>query len=159
MNRLILLGILVFAFCMIFSSCKNSIKLDANKLDTAYFTGEYQTNYLGKVEKIFLKEDGLYDYLNEEKSDTIIKNAGKWSFESGKTCYVLLADYPNIRSKKVFHDNGDRINLSLNINTHIEENLGDLETLVIDESGGELSYIFAKQDKSRNKDYLLKAER
>ena len=66
MSRLILFGILVFAFCMIFSSCKNSIKLDVNKLDTAYFTGEYKTNYLGKIEKIFLKENGLYDYLNEE---------------------------------------------------------------------------------------------
>ncbi len=158
MSRLILFGIIVFAFCMIFSSCKNSVKLDASKLDTAYFTGKYKTNYLGKIEKIFLKGNGWYDYLNEENSDTIIMNAGKWNFESGKTCSILLADYPNIRSEKVFLDGGDKVNLSLNVNTHIEENLGDLETLVIDERGGELSYIFAKQDKIRNKDYLLKVE-
>ena len=151
MSRLILFGIIVFAFCIIFSSCKNSVKLDASKLNTVYFTGEYKTNYLGKIEKIFLKGNGWYDYLNEENSDTIIMNAGKWNFESGKTCSILLADYPNIRSEKVFPDGGDRVNLSLNVNTH-------LETLVIDERGGELSYIFAKQDKIRNKDYLLKVE-
>jgi hypothetical protein len=101
-----------------------------------------------------LKADGFYDYTQE--NDTLIVNAGKWSFESNKDCYVSLASYPNLRSKKIFSDEGDRVNLSLDVNTHIEENLGDLETLVIDDRGGELSYTFVKLDKSRNKDYLLK---
>jgi hypothetical protein len=137
-----------------FSSCKEAVKLDKTKLNITYFIGEYKTNYLGIVEKITLKADGFYDYAYD--NDTIILNAGKWSFESNKGCYVSLATYPNVRSKKIFTDDGDRVNLSLDVNTHIEENLGDLETLVIDDRGGELSYTFIKQDKSKNKDYISK---
>lgn len=154
MNRLVLVGILVST--LMFSSCKEPVKLDKTKLNIFYFIGEYKTSYLGIVEMITLKTDGFYDYSHD--NDTIIVNAGKWSFESNKDCYVSLAAYPNIRSKKIFTDEGDRVNLSLNVNTHIEENLGDLETLVIGDRGGELYYTFVKQDKSRNKDYLLKTE-
>jgi hypothetical protein len=156
MNRLILFGISFFVTVLMFSSCKDPVKLDTTKLDRTFFIGEYQTNYLGKVEKIFLKEDGLYDYAYGKNNDTTIQNAGKWSFESSKYCYVSLTDYPNIRSVKIFPDDGDRVNLSLDVNTHIEENLGDLEMLVIDERGGELNYTFIKQDKSKNENYIKK---
>jgi hypothetical protein len=136
-----------------FSACKESVKLDKTKLNTTYFTGEYKTNYLGIEETIILKVDGFYDYRQE--NGNLIENAGKWNFESAKDCYVSLSTYPNIRSKKIYPDEGDKVSISFNVNTHIEQSLGDLETMVIDDRGGELSYSFVKQDKSRNKDYIL----
>jgi hypothetical protein len=62
---------------LIFSSCKESVRLDRNKLDSSYFEGEYKTNYLGIIERITLKSNGFYDYSN---NDTLILDVGKWFF-------------------------------------------------------------------------------
>jgi hypothetical protein len=156
MNRLFLFWIFVITSLM-FLSCKEAVKLDKTKLNSTYFVGEYKTNYLGITEKVTLKANGFYDYIHD--NDTVIVDAGKWIFENGKFCYVSLSTFPNIRSKKIFTDEGDRVNLSFDVNTHLEKNLGDLEKLVIDDRGGELYYTFVKMDKSRNKDYLLKTEK
>ena len=153
MDRSVIFWILVST--SIVSSCRDSVKLDTTKLNSTYFQGEYKTNFLGIEEKIILKADGFYDYSQGKAIK--IANAGKWGFESKKNCYILLTTFPNIRSKKIFNNDDKSVNLTLDVNTHIEENFGDLEILVIDSGGGgELYYTFIKQDKKRNKDYLLK---
>lgn len=160
MSRLILFGTLVFT--LIFSSCKEPVRLDKSKLDTAYFVGKYQTNYMREKETITLKEDGFYDYqLDGKLQDTVIKNVGKWNFEKEKYLYVYLNDYPNVRLDKVFEEDyhGHTVNISLDVINGYGEESGDLEMLVIDGRGGEGYYTFVKQDKSKNKDYLLKTEK
>jgi len=160
MSRLILFW--TFVSILIFSSCKEPVSLDKTKLDTAYFEGEYQTNYMGVKEIITLKEDGFYDYqLDGKRQDTIIKNVGTWEVMNYKRVSLYLNDYPNIRVDKVFEEDyeGSVVDVSLRVNTHNEDYLGDLETLVIDEIGGEGYYTFVKQDKSKNKNYLLKPKK
>lgn len=140
-------------FDFFFPGCKESVTLDKTKLNTIYFIGKYRTIFFGKQELIFLKQNGFYDYSLENCN--LICNAGKWNFECANECYVSLSNYPNIRSKKIFSDEGDKVNISFNVNTHIEDRLGDLETMVIDDSGGELTYTLVKEDKVKNNDYVL----
>jgi hypothetical protein len=131
-------------FVLMFSSCKEPIKLDKTKLDAVYFVGKYQTNYMWEIEKITLKEDGFYDYVHGKENDTVIENAGKWNFGNGKYPSIFLSDYPNIRKDKVFEDeeDGNKVNFSLDVNTYYDSSLGDLEMLVIDGIGGEGFYTF-----------------
>jgi hypothetical protein len=77
-------------------------------------------------------------------------------FFNNKYCLVSIDDYPNIRSKSKFSGNREKINFAFDVNLHIEEDLGDLNVIV---EGGESNYTFVKQDKSKNKDYLIKTEK
>jgi hypothetical protein len=141
-------------FMLLIAACKDTVKLDKTKLNNSYFYGEYQADYRGEIEKITIKENGYYDYAYGKNNDTLIKDVGKWSFDSTKHQYVYLNDYPNIRKNKLFLNEGKAVNMMMDINTHIEENLGNLSTVVIGEDEGE--FIFIKLDKNKNKDYILK---
>ncbi len=155
MSRLILI---IMCIVLMFSSCKAPVKLDKEKLDTAYFIGKYQADYLGVIEVINLKSNGTYDYVLKSKTqDTVIKNTGNWELvKSVKySPSIYFESYPNIRSSKVFSEEGNRVSMTLNVKMG-GSYMGDLETLVIDERGGELYYTFIKQDKSKNKNYIEK---
>lgn len=143
------------------SSCKEITKLDKQKLDTAYFVGKYQTDYLGIIETLSLKIDGTYDYeLKSKTQDTIVKNISSWKLIKSEkySPSIYFESYPNIRSNKVYGDEGDRTNPSFNVKMG-GSYMGDLEAYVLDKDAGEGYYTFVKIDKSRNKDYLLKTEK
>lgn len=158
MNKMFSLILIVI---ISFSSCKEAVKLDKQKLDTAYCVGKYQTDYLGTIEILNLKIDGTYDYeLKSKNTDTIIKNIGSWKLIKSEKYNPLIyfENYPNIRTNKVYSDEGDRTNPSFNVQMG-GAYMGDLEAYVIDKDAGEGYYTFIKQDKNRNKDYLLKTEK
>ncbi len=146
---------------IMFSSCIGSVELDSQKLDNAYFIGKYHTDYLGNMETLNLKIDGTYDYeLRSKNIDTIIKDIGSWKlFKSEKyDPSIYFENYPNIRTNKVYGDEGDRTNPSFNVRMG-GSYMGDLEAYVIDNDAGEGYYTFIKLDKRRNKDYLLKTKK
>jgi hypothetical protein len=133
-----------------FSSCKESVKLDESKLDATYFEGEYQTDYRDEIETITLKENGWYDYAHGKNNDTIIKFAGKWSFNK-EYSYVYINDFPNIRKNKVYEEEKGKVfDMMLSIDN--VSDLGDLYTKNHEES----RYTFVKLDKSKNRKYLKK---
>ena len=136
---------------LFFSSCKQSPILDHSKLDTAFFVGEYQTDYRNEIEKITLKENGWYDYAHGKDNDTIIKDAGKWSFNK-EAFYFYINDFPNIRKKEVYEEEKGKIfDMMMSIDGSFS-GLGDLYTIDHEES----RYTFVKLDKSKNKNYLTK---
>jgi hypothetical protein len=151
---------LILIVIIMISSCKETVKLDKQKLDKAYFVGEYQTDYLGIIETLNLKIDGTYDYeLRSENQDTVLKGIGSWKLIKTEKYNPLIyfENYPNIRTNKVYGDEGDRTNPSFNLQMG-GSYMGDLEAYVLDKDAGEGYYTFVKQDKSRNKDYLLKTK-
>ena len=152
---------IILIVIIMFSSCKETVKLDKQKLDTAYFVGKYQTDYLGIIETLNLKIDGTYDYeLRGKNQDTVVKDIGSWKLIKSEKYdpSIYFENYPNIRTNKVYGDEGDRTNPSFNVQME-GSYMGDLEAYVLDKEAGEGYYTFVKQDKSRNKDYLLKAEK
>ena len=156
MNRLIVIFIV-----LIFLSCKAPVKLDKEKLDIAYFIGKYQTDYLGVIEVINLKGNGTYDYkLKSKAQDTVIKNTGNWELVKSVKYNpsIYFEHYPNIRSNKVFSEEGNRVSMTLDVKMG-GSYMGDLETMVIDKRGGELYYNFIKLDKSNNNDYLIQPKK
>lgn len=148
MKKILFCGISLMVLSL--SSCKESVKLNESTLDTVYFVGEYQTDYRNEIEKITLKENGWYDYAHGKNNDTIIKDAGKWSFNKERP-YVYINDFPNIRKNEVYEEEKGKVfDMMLSIDN--VSDLGDLYT----EDHEESRYTFVKIDKSKNKDYLLK---
>ena len=140
-----------FIAVLLFSNCNPAPTLDYLKLDTAFFVGEYQTDYRNEIEKISLKENGWYDYAHGKDNDTIIKNAGEWSFNKERQ-YFYIEKFPNIRKNKVYEEEQGKVfDMMMTINTSTSD-LGDLYSLDPEEG----RYTFVKLDKSKNKNYLTK---
>lgn len=149
MKSIVLFGFSLMAFIM--SSCKQSPTLDYSKLDNNFFVGKYQTDYRNEIETIILKESGKYDYAHGKDNDTIIKDAGEWSFNKDAQ-YFYLNSFPNFRKNKVYEEEtGMAFDIMMRINTS-SDGLGDLYTIDHEES----RYTFVKLDKSKNKKYLKK---
>jgi hypothetical protein len=146
---------------IMFSSCNGSVELDNQKLDKAYFIGKYHTDYLGIEEILNLKIDGTYDYeLRINNHDTIIKDISSWKLIKSEKYDPLIyfENYPNIRTNKVYSDEGDRTNPSFNVLMG-GSYMGNLEAYVIDNEAGEGYYTFIKYDKFKNIDYLFKTKK
>jgi outer membrane lipoprotein-sorting protein len=135
-------------------ACGGSSKVDTEKLDSAYFIGEYQTDYKNEIEKITLKENGYYTYAHGKNNDTIIIDAGKWFFNKYSATHqsIELTQFPLIRKNVAYEDTAKNINLNLDVNTSVSY-LGDLYDIV---GIYEDHYTFVKLDKSQNKDYIKK---
>ena len=136
---------------LIITSCNKSPTLDYSKLDTAFFVGKYQTDYKNEIETITLKANGTYDYAHGKDNDTIIKDAGEWSFNK-EARYFYINEFPNIRERKVYEEEKEKV---FDIMMGIDESssdLGDLYTIDHEES----RYTFVKLDKNKNKNYLTK---
>ncbi len=124
---------------MMLPGCKESKKLDLNKIDSTYFIGAYSCNLGGQTERFILKADGTYDYYWD--ADTVeIENAGKWTFEKGKYPSVSLWDFPNYR--QVIYPEEEK-NDSFHLHFDIDANnaIGNLTFMVI-YNEDEREYIF-----------------
>lgn len=128
------------------SSCKENSEIDVSKLDSDYFVGAYKTNYRDESEEIILKLNGKYDYIHFDDS-VIVRDAGSWRINKDYL-YVYLSDFPNLRSRKVYNDKGQRFDIMLNID--VVNDLGDLFTQNYEEG----YYTFVKLDKTKNYKYI-----
>jgi hypothetical protein len=146
---------LYYLFFLILIACGSTTsQVDTTKLNTAYFVGEYQTDYRNEIEKITLKKNGYYDYAYGRNNDTVIIDIGKWSYINYSSTHqsIEIANFPLIRKNRIYDDNNKTINLKLDVNTSVSY-LGDLYDIVGED---EDNYTFVKLDKSKNNDYYLK---
>lgn len=147
---------LLYLFFLTILSCNTNMELDKNKLDKDYFLGDYVLNFNKETEQIILKENGYYNYIKTQ--DTQIIDAGKWIYKyDSNECFVTVFNYPKRRKYSLYtsNDTSKFYNMSLNINTNIKENFGNLEMYIVNDDD-EFYLSFEKVDKSKNKNYIKK---
>lgn len=144
----IFIGFIAFIF-----ACGESTSVDTMKLDASYFVGDYEADYRNEIEKITLKANGYYDYSYGKNNDTIIIDAGKWSFIKDEISpSITIYNLPLLRKNRIYMDVDRKDKIHFDVDASVGY-LGDLFTIV---GKDEDRYTFIKLDKSRNKDYILK---
>jgi len=151
MNRVVFICLISF----IFGCNESTTKVESSKLNKEYFIGEYKTDFRGEIEKITIKGNGYYDYSYGQNNDTIIKDAGKWSFYKDEVIpSISVYNFPLLRKKSIFNAVGKKSEINFHVDTSLLY-FGDLD-LYTNIGADDFHYIFVKLDKSKNKDYIIK---
>lgn len=145
-------GLYLLCLLIFFFDKDDTPTLDETKIDTTYFLGEYEARYKGETEKIILKENMCYDYINVQKKDTLI-DVGEWYYHNNYWLSVDIINFPNKTIMKDTFWGSDFYNIPFSVHIY-GENMGDL-IFVLDEDSGE-EYTFVKLEKGKNKFYIKK---